>query len=76
MRKRVMLAAVACALTLTPVAPAQGPPTNEEIDRNDDGIICINDRRGGFGTTLTDNNSRASATGCPANHVPSPVVPG
>ena len=67
--------AVTGAAAFTAVAPASAERTNEEIDRNDDGIVCINDRRGGFGTTLTDNNSRATATGCPANHVAAPINP-
>ena len=75
MRKRFMLAVATAVLSLAAAVPAQAQRSNEEIDRNDDGIVCINDRRGGFGATLTDNNSRATASGCPANHVPAPLNP-
>ena len=75
MTKRIAAATLAAASVLTAAPAAQAQRTNEEIDRNDDGIVCIVDRRGGFGTTLTDNNTRATESGCPANSVPILLVP-
>ena len=75
MTKRIAAATLAAASMLLAAPAAHAQRTNEEIDRNDDGIVCIVDRRGGFGTTLTDNNTQASESGCPANSIPVPIVP-
>lgn len=67
--KRIVLVGLCATFGLSAAAGANAQPPNAVVDRNNDGIACVNDRSGGFGSVHSDNSNPASETGCPAAFV-------